>query len=249
MNGVLVYGEEAPKLNPTNPEEEPDTTPPSIKVQYKYGAAHNLTNTLRSTINIVNNGTVPVNLSDIKLRYWFTCDGSEQNTFACEYAPCGTENVTGNCYSVDNAVEGADTYCEISFKDAAGKLVPGASTGDIPFRIDGTSDYDHTNDYSCNPKMESNFGDNEKVTAYIKGELKYGDEPVEIVQKLMIGDVDGSGSIDAIDFAILKKYLLGSVELDSDSLIRADVNKDKSVNALDYALMKKYLLGAISNFE
>lgn len=167
----------------------------------------------------MNDGTVPVNLSDVKLRYWFTNDGSVQNTFTCEYAPCGTENVIGNCYSLDNAVEGADTYCEISFKDAVGKLAPGASTGDIPFRIEGSSDYDHRNDYSCNPEMESNYGDNSKITAYIKGELKYGVEPVTVID-IKLGDIDGSGTVDAIDFALMKKYLLGSLQLDSESSIR-----------------------------
>ncbi len=249
MNGVLVYGEEAPKLDPTNPDENPDTSPPSVKVLYKFGAAHNLTNTIRSTVNIVNNGTVPVDLSDVKLRYWFTCDGSEQNTFTCEYAPCGTENVLGNCFGIENASTNADTYCEITFTNAAGKLAPGASTGDIPFRIDGLSEYDITNDYSCNTEMESAFGDNERITAYIKGQLVYGKEAAVIESGSKVGDIDNSGSIDAIDFAILKKYLLGSAELDPDSLIRADVNNDKAVNAIDYAILKKYLLGTISVFE
>ncbi|PYG85623.1 dockerin type I repeat protein [Ruminiclostridium sufflavum DSM 19573] len=249
MDGVLAYGKEAPKLNPSDPGENPDTSPPSIKVLYKYGAAHSLKNTIRATINIINNGTVPVSLSEIRLRYWFTCDGSQQNTFTCEYAPCGTENVKGNCFSMEKPAEGADSYCELSFTDAAGKLAPGGSTGDIPFRIDGISDFDLTNDYSCDSGQDSSLGENDRIAAYIKDNLVFGKEAAAIGSDFKPGDVDNSGSIDAIDFAIMKKYLLGAVELDSQSFIRADVNKDNAVNAIDYALMKKYLLGAISSFD
>ena len=243
LNGVKVYGEEAPKLElePDQPED-PDTTPPQIKVSYKAGAIDATKNAIRASINIQNTGTVPVNLSDIKIRYWFTNDGSEQNSFTCEYAACGTEKVTGNFSNIKNPVTGADTYCEIGFASDAGKLAPGGSTGTIPFRIETTSTYDLTNDYSYDSKMASDFGDNTKITAYVKGGLKYGTEPV--VTNFVPGDVDGNGSVDAIDYAILKKYLLGAKELDSEALNRADINGDKAVNAIDLALIKKRLLGA-----
>ncbi len=245
LDGTLVYGEEAPKLDPSTDPENPDTTPPSISVSYKCGTTDTIKNTIRSSINIKNTGTVPIDLSDIKLRYWFTNDGNQQNSFTCEYAALGTSNVTGSFSNINSPVEGADTYCEIGFTSEAGKLSPGGSTGAIPFRIEGVSDYDKTNDYSYDSKM-TELGDNTKITGYIKGELKYGIEPVVITTNL--GDVDGSGTVDAIDFALMKKYLLGSLQLDSESCVRADVNKDASVNALDLALLKKYLLGTIPSF-
>lgn len=245
LDGKLVYGEEAPKLDPKDPgEEEPDNTPPSIQLLYKTGEVDLTKNTLRSTINIKNNGTVPVKLSDVKVRYWFTNDGSEQNTFVCDYAVCGTENIIGKCYSVNNPVTGADTYCEITFGEKAGVLAAGGSSGDIPFRIDGASGsvYDKTNDYSYNAKM-STLGENNKITAYIKGELKYGVEPVVIGDKVTLGDLDCNGSVDAIDFATMKMYLLGTKQLDAKGFANADFNGDKSVDAIDFALFKKALLG------
>lgn len=245
LDGTLVYGEEAPKLDPSTEPENPDNTPPSISVSYKSGTSDGTKNTIRSSINIKNTGTVPINLSDIKVKYWFTNDGNQQNSFTCEYAALGTGNVIGNFSNISNPVPGADTYCEIGFTSEAGKLAPGGSTGAIPFRIEGASPYDQSNDYSYNSKM-AELGDNTKITGYIKGELKYGVEPVVI--SINLGDVDGSGTVDAIDFALMKKYLLGALELDSESCVRADVNKDESVNAIDLALLKKYLLGAISTF-
>ncbi|EGD47503.1 glycoside hydrolase family 9 [Ruminiclostridium papyrosolvens DSM 2782] len=246
LDGTLVYGEEAPKLDPSTDPEDPDNTPPSISVSYKCGTADVMKNTIRSSINIKNTGTVPINLSDIKLRYWFTNDGNQQNSFTCEYAALGSGNVTGNFSNISSPVPGADTYCEIGFTSAAGKLSPGGSTGAIPFRIEGASDYDKTNDYSYDSKM-TELGDNTKMTGYIKGELKYGVEPV--VVNIKLGDVDGSGTIDSIDFALMKKHILGSTQLDSESKIRADVNKDNEVNSIDLALLKKYLLGTISSFS
>lgn len=63
----------------------------------------------------------------------------------------------------------------------------------------------------------------------------------------LIGDLNGDTSVDAIDFALLKSYLLG-IAKDfpvSDYLVIGDLNCDSSINAIDLALMKKYLLGSI----
>lgn len=246
LDGALVYGEEAPKLDPTIPPDDPDTTPAAINVLYRCGTIDSTKNVIRSTINIKNTGTTSIDLSDIKVRYWYTSDGSQQEYFTCEYAVCGTDKVTGNFSDINNPVPGADTYCEIGFAEDAGKLAPNGSTGNIPFRIESISTYDQTNDYSFDSTMENELGDNNKITAYVKGALKYGIEPVVISS--LAGDLDSSGSVDSIDFAIMKKYLLGAIDLDSETYNRADVNGDEAVNALDLALMKMYLLGTITSF-
>lgn len=63
------------------------------------------------------------------------------------------------------------------------------------------------------------------------------------------GDVDGSGSVDAIDFAQIKQYLLGtSKDLTADQIKAADVDGSGTVDALDFALVKQYLLNMISKF-
>ena len=255
LNGVKVYGEEPPKMGakPT-PTKDPNATPDpnaAVIVLYKSASGDASTkNAIRPTINIKNTGTTPINLSDLKIRYWFTSDGNEQNSFICEYAVCGTDNVIGNFYKIENPVSDADTYCEITFKDAAGKLSAGASTGTIPFRIEGASDYDQTNDYSYDSNIEKNLAENNKITAYVSGKLKYGIEAVTISsgEDIILGDINDNGSVDAIDFGTLRKYLLGISDLDSDAYTRADVNKDTNVNAIDFALIRKYLLGIIKSF-
>ena len=64
----------------------------------------------------------------------------------------------------------------------------------------------------------------------------------------VIGDIDGDGLVNAIDFALLKKYLLTPEALSEDKLWAGDVNGDGAVNAIDIALVKKYLLDNNSRF-
>lgn len=64
------------------------------------------------------------------------------------------------------------------------------------------------------------------------------------------GDIDGNGTVDSIDFALLRKYLLGmidSFEYEYGTKA-ADVNADDKIDAVDFALMRKYILKFITTF-
>ncbi|QNU68648.1 glycoside hydrolase [Ruminiclostridium herbifermentans] len=63
----------------------------------------------------------------------------------------------------------------------------------------------------------------------------------------LIGDVNLDGNFDAIDFGLLKSYLLG-VNTVSIDLTNADVDGSGNIDALDFALMKQKLLGIIDKF-
>ncbi len=62
------------------------------------------------------------------------------------------------------------------------------------------------------------------------------------------GDLNGDKSIDATDYALLKMYLLGSIEKFpvEDGITAADLNADGAIDALDFATFKQYLLGSIT---
>ena len=66
----------------------------------------------------------------------------------------------------------------------------------------------------------------------------------------IIGDVDGKGSVNAIDFAFFRSYMLGMINdfPAEDDMWVADVDGKGSVNAIDFAYMRSYLLGIISKF-
>lgn len=66
----------------------------------------------------------------------------------------------------------------------------------------------------------------------------------------VIGDLNGDGSIDALDNSLMKQVLLGTItDLPvQDDLYAADLDGDGQISALDLSLMKQYLLGLITKF-
>jgi|LSQX01.2.fsa_nt_gb hypothetical protein len=72
----------------------------------------------------------------------------------------------------------------------------------------------------------------------------------ECVSTVMYGDVNGDGAINSTDYALMTRYILGTI---AEFPIKggfevADVNADGSVNSSDRAFMRKYILGLITIF-
>ena len=65
-------------------------------------------------------------------------------------------------------------------------------------------------------------------------------------EPVILGDINGDLSIDAIDLMLIKKHLLGVEEIETTKL--ADLDASGEVDAIDFALMKQYLLGIITAF-
>lgn len=70
--------------------------------------------------------------------------------------------------------------------------------------------------------------------------------PVPTNENYIIGDVDGNGTFNSIDFAFLRQYLLGIISKFSgtNGNLAADIDKNGSINSLDFAMMRQILLGA-----
>ena len=66
----------------------------------------------------------------------------------------------------------------------------------------------------------------------------------------LIGDLNGDGAIDALDYSLMKQFLIGTVtDLPvQDDLYAADLDGDAKITALDLSLLKQYLLGLITKF-
>lgn len=73
----------------------------------------------------------------------------------------------------------------------------------------------------------------------------------EEISPVITGDLNGDNNIDATDFALMKKYLLGMIDEFpvADSLKAGDLNKDGVIDALDFAKFKQYLLGSIESLD
>lgn len=135
------------------------------------------TNGISPKFKIINNGDSAIQLSDVKLRYYYTIDGEKAQNFWCDWASIGSVNVTGKFVKLETPVAGADYVLEIGFTSSAGALNPGQSA-EIQARFSKTdwSNYNQADDYSF--KASSNqFVNNEQVTGYMNDQLVWGIEP------------------------------------------------------------------------
>lgn len=131
-------------------------------------------------LQLTNGGPSAITLSDLKIDYWYTWEGtSGGETWQCTYA----NGITGSCANVTTqflavtpARTGADHKFEIGFASAAGSLAAGATLDIGPgFHKDDFSAFVQSNDYSYT--SATTFTTTTKVTAYVKGALVYGTEP------------------------------------------------------------------------
>jgi M6 family metalloprotease-like protein len=156
------------------------TPPPgtgSIKVQFYNQNTAATSNQLYLNFQLVNTGSSAITLSNVKLRYYYTKDGTQAQTFYCDYAQAGGSNITGTFVTMSTAKTGADSYLEVGFGSGAGSLAAGAGTV-IQSRVAKSdwSNYTQTNDYSFNATGTS-YADWTKVTGYVSGALQWGVEP------------------------------------------------------------------------
>lgn len=57
------------------------------------------------------------------------------------------------------------------------------------------------------------------------------------------GDINEDGKIDAVDYMLLKRYVLGTYGIADEKKAVADVNRDRQINAVDYMLLKRHVPG------
>ncbi len=81
------------------------------------------------------------------------------------------------------------------------------------------------------------------MTAFANSDFSGGPAP-------LLGDLNADSNIDALDFVLMKQYLLGLIDdfPAANGSYAADLNGDDSINAIDFALMKQFLLGLIDTF-
>lgn len=100
---------------------------------------------------------------------------------------------------------------------------------------DKLSDYDTTIDgniYASYLGSDNMQASSSSGKVYGKIHISYG--------QYDLGDINRDDSVDAIDFALLKKHLLDdSVQINDE---QADMNSDGSIDSIDFALLKKLLL-------
>lgn len=81
------------------------------------------------------------------------------------------------------------------------------------------------------------------VSGLAKTEDRFGDDP-DAYCEILYGDVNLDGKLDANDYLLLKRAVMGSYPMVVLQEVQAsDVNRDGKVNAVDYLLVKRAILG------
>lgn len=170
-----------PSIKPTPsvvPTKTPEVVNGNVKVSVS-GSETDSTNCLSKTISFTGTSSEYVDLSKVKIRYYYTADGSQnQNVWidsaALSYSVAPyyvniAEDVKGAIVKMGNATAKADTYLEVSFGGAY--TFNNTVNGQVAFRIakDDWSSFTQTNDYS--------YGDDAKVVVYYDGKVIAGVEP------------------------------------------------------------------------
>ncbi|ARK12847.1 cellulose binding domain-containing protein [Fibrella sp. ES10-3-2-2] len=167
LNGQLVWG--------TEPAEVASQRIVKAYTENKNGAS---TNTIGTFLQVRNEGNMALSYSELKVRYYFTSEGSQPLNFYLDYAVLGNQKVRGQFGRLNPPLASADTYLELSFDASLGTFNPGSSTGNIQYRIakQDWSSFSQSNDYSYQ-NATSPLAENGRVVVYVGGQRVYGTEP------------------------------------------------------------------------
>ncbi|MEU2401165.1 cellulose binding domain-containing protein [Streptomyces pseudogriseolus] len=174
------------------PAPAADAADGPLAVQYRTGAGGATADQSEPWLKIRNTGSAPVQLSQVKIRYYFKADApGTAYRFACSWAVVGCSSVTGTFGTLSTPTATADRYLEIGFTPSAGTLAPGADTGDLQLRFH-RADWQtlrQSDDYSFGAARTS-YADWDKVTARLAGATVWGAGP---------GGDDPTGPTDPAD--------------------------------------------------
>lgn len=147
-----------------------------LEAQYKNTDSSATDNQIRMAVRLANTGSTAVDLSAVKLRYWFSSEaGASTFGTSCDYAVLGCGTVTHTVRPSDTVKPGAGHYLEVGF--AGGSLAAGATTGEIQLRVNKTdwSAFDESDDYSRG--TNTGYADAPKIAVYTNGGLAWGTAP------------------------------------------------------------------------
>ncbi|SDH88415.1 cellulose binding domain-containing protein [Mucilaginibacter gossypii] len=166
-NGQLIYGTEPAAVTATT----------AFTVSYQNQNQSTSGNTISTYLVLNNTGNVPVNYSDLSIRYWFSREGTAGLNFSVSYAKLGNSKINNRFVTLSPPLTGADTYLELTIDPSAGSLYPLSNTGNIQYQVNKTdwSAFNEANDYSFAAKAAMAL--NSHITVYYKDQLIYGTEP------------------------------------------------------------------------
>ncbi|WP_282705080.1 cellulose binding domain-containing protein, partial [Paenibacillus riograndensis] len=70
-------------------------------------------NSIRASLQLRNETSSPIPLHELTIRYWYTRDGSAEQTLEFDYVALGNEKLLTAIVPLTTPLAGADTYAEI----------------------------------------------------------------------------------------------------------------------------------------
>lgn len=144
-----------------------------LRVRYRTPNPAALAHDSKPEFIVSHYGSVPVSLSDVELRYWFSETSGQRLVFHCDWAAMGCGRVAGEFVDAGGGLH----YLRLSFRQGLPALVPGDDTGEIKVRFnrEDWSPYLQTYDYSFGSWGE--YREWPRVGLYVQGQLVWGTEP------------------------------------------------------------------------
>ncbi|ARK08850.1 cellulose binding domain-containing protein [Fibrella sp. ES10-3-2-2] len=165
-NGVLVWGQEPPLVAPLRQLR--------VLTESKNGPS---ATAITTNLQVRNEGNLPVDFSQLRIRYYFTSDNQAGLTFFSDFRYQGQGSLNGQLVRINPPLANADTYLEIT-PNFGGQLMPLSSLGVIRYSIYSPQGarLNQTNDYSYQERPES-LSPNSRVVVYLGSELVWGTPP------------------------------------------------------------------------
>nr|P38058.1 RecName: Full=Cellulose-binding protein A; Flags: Precursor [Clostridium cellulovorans]AAA23218.1 cellulose binding protein [Clostridium cellulovorans] len=226
----------------------------SMSVEFYNSNKSAQTNSITPIIKITNTSDSDLNLNDVKVRYYYTSDGTQGQTFWCDHAGAllgnsyvdNTSKVTANFVKeTASPTSTYDTYVEFGFASGRATLKKGQFIT-IQGRITKSdwSNYTQTNDYSFDASSSTPVV-NPKVTGYIGGAKVLGTAPGPDVPSSIINPTSATFDKNVTKQADVKTTMTlngNTFKTITDANGTAlNASTDYSVSGNDVTISKAYL--------
>jgi cellulose 1,4-beta-cellobiosidase len=133
-------------------------------------------NQIKPHLRVKNGGTTPVNLTELKVRYYLSLESPGTLQISCDWAVLGCTNLSFQAVQLTSPRPGATHYVEVGF--LGGTVAAGQDTGDIQLRVNtlNWANFNEADDYSFKAG-QTVYGENTQITVYRNGTLAGGIEP------------------------------------------------------------------------
>jgi uncharacterized protein (TIGR02597 family) len=178
LGSQLVWGKE-----PADPLPPPPGLAESLSVLYANGEPALTTQGLRPKFRLRNSGAQAVSYERLRIRYWFTREGTSQVVAWKDYFGSPLDGATVDVLEMNSPESGASHFAELSFPSTAGQLAAWSESPELQLRLSKAdwSSFSQDNDYSFLDTQS--YAENPHVALYLDGVLIAGQAPGDSTPK------------------------------------------------------------------